>query len=198
MQKYLAASYKKHEHKLKKETTVKQIKPTNLRGLNRSSMVGALSVVFTVCFRSAAAAQNYAIRLFHTRYSKWRRGWGFSPRAQAMTSALTRQPTELLLLPAARAALTEHVPSVSNAISHKPSSNIAHNPIPLRLTEGWYENCEIKAFEARSPRTEIRCIGNTNHFNQHLKMDVCSVTVLEYRLLLLLLLPPLEDHLHTS
>lgn len=171
---------------------MKQRKPTNLRGLNRSSMAGALSVVFTVCFRSAAAAQNYAIRLSHTRDSKWRRGWGFSPRAQAMTSALTRQPTELL--PGARAALTEHVPSVFNAISLKPSLKITHKPILLLLTELWNVNGEMKA---RSTRSEIRCIGNTNHFNQHLKMDVCSVSAEEYRLLLLLLLPPLEDHLHT-
>lgn len=34
---------------------------------------------------------------------------------------------------AARAALTEHVLSVSNAIIHKPSVDVAHNPILLLL-----------------------------------------------------------------
>lgn len=143
-------------------------------------MVGALSVVFTVCFRSAAAAQNYAIRLFHSSSSKWRLGWGFSPRAQAMTSAFTRQPTELPLSSANWAC------AVSNAISSVSAETSATNRASISHTIQYYYwrkrrrwKVEIKAAKLAvcAVRFTTRYIGNANHFNQHFKMDVCSVTV---------------------
>lgn len=59
---------------------------------------------------------------------------------------------------AARAALTEHVPSVSNAIRHKPEPQYRAQS-DTTITDGGviYRKGEIKAREARSPRSETRC-----------------------------------------